>query len=256
MKKILLFLLLFVNLQIVTSECDFFVTAGMEAKAQHMHQEPGDNCYDSEFGWYHSPFSDCRDTEVVAVEKFEVATIQGGGSDSGKGRVSSGGGGGGKTSSSSGTSSETASNKITNACKKAIDETKRIYGNKAACNVGVQCYFKELYGKLDPALNGYANEIALQLSKSKNWQLLGSGNAGANKAAKRASDGNMVIGAWYAGPKLNGHVIVILPTGKALDCGPSVSSSSPGKRCDRGWGYSFGPDKRNNVFFYEYKSKY
>ena len=242
------------------SEGDFFVTAGTEVKAQHLYQEPGDNCYDSEFGWYHSPFSDCRDTEVVAVAKFENATIrgQGGGSDSGKGRVSSGGGGC-KTSGSSGTSGTSGkktSDKITDACKKAIDETKRIYGNKAACNVGVQCYFKELYGKLDPALNGYANEIALQLSKSKNWQLLGSGNAGANKAAKRASDGNMVIGAWYAGPKLNGHVIVILPTGMALDCGPSVSSSSPGKRCDRGWKYSFSPDKRNNVFFYEYKSKY
>ena len=151
MKKILLFMLLFVNLQIVTSECDFFVTAGMEAKAQHMHQEPGDNCYDSEFGWYHSPFSDCRDTEVVAVAKFEDATIrgQGGGSDSGKGRVSSGGGGGGKTSSSSGTSSTSGTSGNRTTDKDRYSVSRAVYYLRANAN---PCYDEKNCGKCAAAV--------------------------------------------------------------------------------------------------------
>ena len=64
MKRILLFLLLFVNLQIVFHngilDCSF-----TSVYAQHMTREAGDNCYDAEIGWYHSPFSDCRDVEVT-----------------------------------------------------------------------------------------------------------------------------------------------------------------------------------------------
>lgn len=64
MKRILLFLLLFVNLQIVFHngilDCSF-----TSVYAQHMTREAGDNCYDSEIGWYHSPFSDCKDVDVT-----------------------------------------------------------------------------------------------------------------------------------------------------------------------------------------------
>ena len=50
-------MLLFVNLQIVIREHDFMFKAGADVMAQHMYQEPGDNCYDAEIGWYHSDTS-------------------------------------------------------------------------------------------------------------------------------------------------------------------------------------------------------
>ena len=66
MKKILLFLLLFVNLQIVTSECDFFVKVGTEAVAQRFQVQDGDFWWCNEgddLGWYRS---------VVPCWEFEV----------------------------------------------------------------------------------------------------------------------------------------------------------------------------------------
>jgi hypothetical protein len=146
MKKILLFMLLFVNLQIVTSEGDFFVTAGTEVKAQHHAKKPGDNCYDSEFGWYHSPLSDCREIEVAA--KFEDATMrkdQEGGSDSGKGRVSSGGGGG-KTSGSSGTSG-TSGNRTSDKDRYSV--SRAVYYLRANAN---PCYDEKNCGKCAAAV--------------------------------------------------------------------------------------------------------
>ena len=68
MKKFLLFMLLFVNLHIVTSECDFFVTAGTEAKAQKMQVSDGDFWWCNEgddLGWYRS-IVPCWDFEVKA----------------------------------------------------------------------------------------------------------------------------------------------------------------------------------------------
>ncbi|MBR6197990.1 MAG: hypothetical protein IKQ72_10375 [Bacteroidaceae bacterium] len=73
MKKILLFMLLFVNLQIVIKEHAFMFKAGADVMAQHMYQEPGDNCYDKEIGWYRSPLSNC---------KYPAVSVRGGGGSS------------------------------------------------------------------------------------------------------------------------------------------------------------------------------
>ena len=142
MKKILLFMLLFVNLQIVTSEGDFFVTAGTEVKAQHHAKKPGDNCYDSEFGWYHSPLSDCREIEVAAKFEDAMRKDQEGGSDSGTGRVSSGGGGG-KTSGSSDASGNRTSDKDRYSVSRAV------YYLRANAN---PCYDEKKCGKCAAAV--------------------------------------------------------------------------------------------------------
>ena len=65
MKKILILLLLFVNLHAFISDDGLQITYGSTACAQHMYQEAGDNCYDEEIGWYHSPFSDCEEPVVT-----------------------------------------------------------------------------------------------------------------------------------------------------------------------------------------------
>ncbi len=54
MKKILFFLLLFVNLHVFITNDGLQFQAGTTAAAQHMYKEVGDNCYDEEIGWYHS----------------------------------------------------------------------------------------------------------------------------------------------------------------------------------------------------------
>lgn len=47
--------------------------AGADVMAQHMYQEPGDNCYDKEIGWYRSPLSNC---------KYPAVSVRGGGGSS------------------------------------------------------------------------------------------------------------------------------------------------------------------------------
>lgn len=64
MKRFLLFLLLFINLQIVVQYNGLSLCSLTKVYAQHQTREAGDNCYDMEIGWYHSPFSDCSDIHV------------------------------------------------------------------------------------------------------------------------------------------------------------------------------------------------
>ena len=53
MKKILLFMLLFVNLQIVIKVHTIMFKAGADVMAQHMYQEPGDNCFEPVYKFYY-----------------------------------------------------------------------------------------------------------------------------------------------------------------------------------------------------------
>lgn len=64
MKRFLLFLLLFINLQIVVQYNGLSLCSLTKVYAQHQTREAGGNCYDMEIGWYHSPFSDCSDVHV------------------------------------------------------------------------------------------------------------------------------------------------------------------------------------------------
>ena len=66
MKRLILLLILFVNLQIVITHEDMQLFSYSTASAQHMTREAGDNCHDDEIGWYHSPFTNCDDTFVDA----------------------------------------------------------------------------------------------------------------------------------------------------------------------------------------------
>ena len=87
MKKILLFMLLFVNLQIVTSEGDFFVKVGTEVKAQRFQVQDGDFWWCNEgddLGWYRSVVP-CWDFEVKAEYLLSAGNDShgGGGHESG-----------------------------------------------------------------------------------------------------------------------------------------------------------------------------
>lgn len=52
MKRLILLLILFVNLQIVITHEDMKLFSYSTASAQHMTREAGDNCHDDEIGWY------------------------------------------------------------------------------------------------------------------------------------------------------------------------------------------------------------
>ena len=289
MKKFLLFLLLFVNLQIVMHEDEVVLNAGMEAAAQHMYKEPGDNCYDEEIGWYRSSLISC---EGAVVERFicpkcetafddaasrdahektcgetdddlEFGDINDFNNDSTYDNSFNGGGGYGESYGGNGSrgnnnsnSSKNNTSKAKQASKKVISDVLSKYGAQSACNYGAQKMFTSLYnGKLDSALKGMANDIARQMRTSKNWTNIGTGDGGAKNAQKLAANGWFVVGAWYNSGG-NGHVVVIMPDGNCLDCGPSRNSNCPGKRDDRSWRYSFGDTKRTYVEFYKYREKY
>ena len=60
MKKILFFLLLFVNLHVFITNDGLQFHVGTIASAQHMYKEAGDNCYIEGWGWFYTiDTSDC-----------------------------------------------------------------------------------------------------------------------------------------------------------------------------------------------------
>lgn len=66
MKKLLFFLLLFVNLQCVIQEDGSIqFSAFTTVQAQHMTREPGDNCYLAEIGWFYSALPNCGVPDVT-----------------------------------------------------------------------------------------------------------------------------------------------------------------------------------------------
>ena len=66
MKRLILLLILFVNLQIVITHEDMQLFSYSTASAQHMTKEAGDNCQDPiDHLWYRFPFSDCEEVIVT-----------------------------------------------------------------------------------------------------------------------------------------------------------------------------------------------
>ena len=66
MKRLILLLILFVNLQIVITHEDMRLFSYSTASAQHMTKEAGDNCQDPvDKLWYRFPFSDCEEVIVT-----------------------------------------------------------------------------------------------------------------------------------------------------------------------------------------------
>ena len=66
MKRLILLLILFVNLQIVITHEDMKLFSYSTASAQHMTKEAGDNCQDPvDKLWYRFPFSDCEEVIVT-----------------------------------------------------------------------------------------------------------------------------------------------------------------------------------------------
>lgn len=69
MKRLILLLILFVNLQIVITHEDMQLFSYSTASAQHMTKEAGDNCYDEyDHLWYHVDVAfDCNDYGTVST---------------------------------------------------------------------------------------------------------------------------------------------------------------------------------------------
>ncbi len=68
MKRLILLLILFVNLQIVITHEDMQLFSYSTASAQHMTKEAGDNCQDPDTHlWYHVDVSDCDDSGIVST---------------------------------------------------------------------------------------------------------------------------------------------------------------------------------------------
>ena len=69
MKRLILLLILFVNLQIVITHEDMRLFSYSTASAQHMTKEAGDNCYDEyDHLWYHVDVAfDCNDYGTVST---------------------------------------------------------------------------------------------------------------------------------------------------------------------------------------------
>lgn len=65
MKRLILLLILFVNLQIVITHEDMQLFSYSTISAQHMTQEGNDNCYLEGYGWYYTTLP-CEGAEVVA----------------------------------------------------------------------------------------------------------------------------------------------------------------------------------------------
>ena len=65
MKRLILLLILFVNLQIVITHEDMRIFSYLTASVQHMTKEGNDNCYLEGFGWYYCPVPDCE-VDVIA----------------------------------------------------------------------------------------------------------------------------------------------------------------------------------------------
>ena len=190
---------------------------------------------------------------------------------------STGGGGGGSGSSTDGGSSTGDGSSIgggsgTSGTQAAIPGTEAVksatqdavatvitrYGyEKAACNVGVQAAFKNIFGSsnLPPGMTGNANETTKAWKNNpKYWQPIS-----LSEAQDYANRGYFVV-AGYIGPNnSSGHVVVIVPGSpkKSSSWGcyvPATMDTGSGKRWDYGHlNESYGSKKKNYVTYYYYK---
>lgn len=143
---------------------------------------------------------------------------------------------------------------LASAVRKAVEYCKRIYKEKAACNIGVQQAFKYLFNKLDPALKGTANDIYYHMINSSNWV-----NIAWKESWEYANEGCFIIGVWEnsSGP---GHIVLLRQSTSnpsivgdlhVMDTGPN----GIGKFKDQRLASIFSRPKRNKIKFYIYVGK-
>lgn len=135
--------------------------------------------------------------------------------------------------------------------RKAMEDTKKIYGETKACNIGVQKAFNNIFHYLPQELNCRASDMIINLRSSENWKKIS-----LNEASSLAANGCFVIVGWYNNNG-SGHVVVGHPNSgangdlKVMDCG----SKPAGKNLCQGWHYSFGTLKRESVEYFVYIKK-
>lgn len=304
MKKILLFMLLLVNLQLTTDDGSLSIGFGEVAAQSYWEEELPEvvvtgNAYEEcnlchhtypknemeqhqeyecpersltcekcniSYKYSESHTCDAKEGNCVFCSKpVDQCTcngpeIQGSGSGSSGGRPSGGYGGGGKPTGSAQNSSSTKEGdsqdqkyktvetaELENAIKKAIEYTKNKYGKTKACNIAVQKAAQEALGYIPEELQGKANTIANNLSKSKNWTRLT-----INEAIKEVRNKGFIVAVWKNGSGGSGHVVLGNPNTASngpfcvMDGGPSPV----GKNECQSWRSSFGKDKRPHVVFY------
>lgn len=177
------------------------------------------------------------------------------GNVTGSSSSSSSGGPSGNTSSSE---HKTTIAKQDEAVKKAVELMKQKYGNKMACNIGVQYVAQTLFGSIPSTLKGSADDIYLKISSSSAWQQIS-----AEQAGQYANEGYFVVGIWYGPtgnpPSDNGHIVLVRPTtdGKVevMDTGSGngYESGKPGKRERQSINQSFRQTRRGQVKYFYYK---
>ena len=191
----------------------------------------------------------------------------GGNSGSNSGGSSGGGGGsggvivGGGGSSGDGNgkpSYVTTTTKLKSAATSAVSQVINGYGSySAACNIGVQAMFKNIFGSsnLPPGMTGLANDMVRAWANNPGyWHSIS-----LSEAQDYANRGYFVVAGYINPTGRSGHVVVVVPgsmqESASWNCQvPVVMDTGGGRRrtsCLLSVG--FGRDKKSNVVFFYYK---
>ena len=149
---------------------------------------------------------------------------------------------------------------VKNAAKNAVASVIKSYGySSAACNVGVQQTFKNIFGSsnLPPGMKGSANEMTRAWrNNSKNWPQIS-----LSQAQDYANKGYFVVAGYInPTPKESGHVVVIMPgtASYSSNWGCKVPMTMDTGTGNRWWSgktlsWSFGPEKKEHITYHYYK---
>ncbi len=192
----------------------------------------------------------------------------GGGSGGGGGPGGGGGsggviiGGGGSSGGGNGTPSYvTTTTKLKSAATSAVSQVINGYGSyNAACNIGVQAMFKDIFGSsnLPPGMTGRANDMVRAWANNPGyWHSIS-----LSEAQSYANKGYfVVIGYENPNPNKSGHVVVVVP-GQAVNspkwgCDvPVTMDTGSNRRSSYGaMNRGFGPDKKDKITVYYYIGK-
>ncbi len=191
-----------------------------------------------------------------------------GGGSTGGGNSGSGGGSGGVIVGGGGSSGGgngkpsyvTTTTKLKSAATSAVSQVINGYGSySAACNIGVQAMFKNIFGSsnLPPGMTGLANDMVRAWANNPGyWHSIS-----LSEAQSYANKGYFVVAGYINPTGGSGHVVVIVPGNESYSyswkCNvPTAMDTGYKKRYSAvPISNSFGPQKKNSVFIYYYKTK-
>lgn len=152
---------------------------------------------------------------------------------------------------------------ITSVSTKTVQAMIDKYGTQqAVCNYGVQDAFNRLFPGRE--LNGKrANEIVQYwLDTPDKWERIkqSSLQATLDTVQQLANDGWFVVAGWQNNSSgRNGHVVVIVPGelqysyGWEVNVPQAMATGYKMRSISQGLHYSFGKNKKDNIYFFKYK---